>query len=111
MAATKYRPKKHEEPLALARDLLAKGSYRYTPHASARMKQRGIIHADVCRAIGAGRHEKSKDTFDERWGAWSYAIRGKTIDQRDLRIPISFEETDSLLVVVTTIDLDAEEEP
>ena len=53
-----------------------------------------------------GWHERRKDEFQPEYGAWNYAIRGKTIDGRNLRIVVSFER--GKLLVVTAIDLDSE---
>lgn len=41
-------------------------------------------------------------------GAWNYAIRGRTIDGRSLRIVISFE-ADGVLLIITAIDLGKQE--
>ncbi len=49
-------------------------------------------------------HEKAKDQFSERYESWNYAIRGKTIDLRELRVVVSFDENNML--VITVIDLD-----
>jgi hypothetical protein len=57
--------------------------------------------------IESGWHEKRKDEFKPEWNTWNYAIRGKTPDNRALRIAIAFEEGDSLLIIVTAIDLEA----
>ena len=52
----------------------------------------------------SGYHEKSKDEFKVEWQAWNYAIRGRTIDRRELRVAVSFDDEDSLLII-TAIDL------
>ena len=59
--------------------------------------------------IGGGWHEKAKDRYQAEYSAWSYAVRGKTIDQRSLRAVISFEpdEKGELLLLVTAVDLGA----
>lgn len=72
-----------------------------------RAKERGIIAADFEYILKTGSHEPSKDKFDEIYKEWNYAIRGKTIDKRELRIIITFDE-DGLLLI-TVIDLNLEE--
>ena len=52
-----------------------------------------------------GRHEKNKDQYQERYQAWNYAIRGRTVDKRDLRVVVSFDEDNML--VITAVDLGA----
>ena len=64
---------------------------------------------DIKTVIGSGWHEKARDRYEAEYSAWSYAIRGKTIDQRSLRAVISFEldEKGDLLLLVTAIELGA----
>lgn len=50
-----------------------------------------------------GWHEKRKDVFDAHYLAWNYAIRGKTADGRQLRVVVSFENKD--LLIITAIAL------
>lgn len=54
--------------------------------------------------IRHGYHEKRKDSFSEEYQGWNYAIRGKTIDRRSLRVVVSFDE--SGMLIITAIDLD-----
>ena len=51
-----------------------------------------------------GHHEKRKDEFKPEFSAWNYAIRGKTLDKRDLRIAVSFNESTKLLII-TAIEI------
>lgn len=60
--------------------------------------------------LEVGRHEASCDRYDAAYSAWSYAVRGRTIDGRELRIVVAFDEDDDQLVLVTTRDLDQEQE-
>ena len=57
----------------------------------------------VREAVADGYHEARKDTFEEPYNAWNYAIRGKTLDQRDLRVVVSFD--DSGMLIITTIEV------
>ena len=53
----------------------------------------------------SGRHEKSKDQFDEAFKTWNYAVRGETIDGKDLRVIVSFDhETDLLIITAFYIE-------
>jgi hypothetical protein len=64
---------------------------------------------EIKAVIGSGWHEKAKDRYQPEYTAWSYAVRGKTVDKRALRVVISFErdEQGELLLLVTAVDLDA----
>lgn len=67
------------------------------------MKERNIDLPEVIYILQHGWHEKNKDTFDTAHQSWNYAVRGKTVDQRNLRIIVVLEED---MLIVTTIDLD-----
>ena len=104
MAAS--RPAKHADALERSRDRLSNGRFRDTRHASDRKAERTINLPEIRQVIEGGHHEKKKDEYKPEHKAWNYAIRGKTIDERELRIVVSFDEEDHLLIV-TAIDLDA----
>lgn len=82
---------------------LADDFYNLSGHARTRMSQRDITLAEVVHILRHGWHEKRKDTFDEFYKSWSYAIRGKTFDDRNLRIVVTFDEG---MLIVTAVDLD-----
>jgi len=100
---------KHPDALGLARFCLEKGRYRDTRHVLERRQEREITLMEIKAVIGNGWHEKAKDRYQEEYAAWSYAVRGKTVDKRALRVVISFEpdEKGELLLLITAIDLDA----
>jgi hypothetical protein len=89
----------------LARELLGRRRYRDTRHAFDRKRERQIILPEIRQVIDAGWSEKSNDEFKPEHQSWNYAIRGRTVDGRELRIAVAFEEGDTLLVIVTAIDL------
>ena len=101
------RPAKHPDPLGNARRLVRVGRYRDTVHSTARKSERGIIVPEILDVIGAGFHEKRKDEFRPEYQSWTYAVRGKTIDGRALRIAVAFADEEDLLILVTAIDLGA----
>ena len=82
---------------------LAEGRFFDTRHAEERQTQRGIIRPEIIYVLCNGYHEKIKDKFDKIYSAWNYAIRGKTIDKKELRIIVSFDENN--LLIITAIDL------
>jgi len=83
---------------------LEKGQDRYVDHALDRIQQREVTRQEVRQILLGGFHEKRKDEFKEEHNAWNYSIRGKTIDKRSLRVAVSFDEND--LLVITVIDLE-----
>ena len=87
------------------REKVEAGKLRYSVHAGERMVERGIIKPEVEYVLKNGRHNKSKDQFNEDQKDWDYALEGKTIDGRKLRIVVAIVAPN--LLVITTIDLDA----
>jgi hypothetical protein len=77
-------------------------------HASERQAKRQVTRPEYVYVLRTGNHEKRKDEFKEEHQAWNYAIRGKTLDGRTLRVPVSFTEEGTLLVI-TVIDLDEDD--
>ncbi len=98
------RPAKHPDVLSLVREGLSKERYRDTRHASDRKGERQIQIFHIKQAVLAGFHEKAKDEYKTEHRAWNYSIRGKTLDDRELRVIVSFDEEECLLFV-TAIDL------
>lgn len=105
------RPPKRENVLAVVRQKLAAEEFRDTYHTGEeRRPERDILIAEVRQVLNGGYHEKSRDRFDEHFKAWTYSIRGKTLDERELRIVVAFDAGDDHLLFVTTRDLDRERE-
>jgi hypothetical protein len=110
------RPAKLNEVEAQVRAAVEDGRYRYTVHGSERLDQRivrqGILETDVTYVLKHGRRESRKDTWNELRQSWSYAMRGKTIDEVNLRVCVAFDvmPDQTLMVIVTIINLDLEED-
>jgi len=98
-------PPKHPNALERIRVHLKAGRYRDTRHASERKEERTISLLEIKQVIEGGYHEPKRDKYRPEYRAWSHAVRGKTIDERELRIVVSFDEEDYLLIV-TAIGLD-----
>ena len=77
---------------------------RDTRHAEERKNQRQITLPEVLEVTRNGYREKAKDEYKPEWEAWNYAIRGRTLDGRGLRIAVSFDE-EGFLLFITSIDL------
>lgn len=78
---------------------LDEGRYVETTHVQLRQLQRGITLNDILFVLRNGRHEKSKDVFDKAFQAWNYAIRGFNVDKKELRVIISFDDEEDLLII------------
>jgi hypothetical protein len=68
-----------------------------------RKSQRSIGLPEIIYVLRNGYHEKRKDEFKPEYNAWNYAIRGRTIDDRDLRIAIAFDKNKMLIITVIEI--------
>jgi len=88
----------------LIRYCIEKGNYLDTRHATDRQHERTITRLEFLEVLKNGHHEKRKDEFKPEFSAWNYAIRGKTLDKRDLRIAVSFYEYRKLLII-TAIEM------
>jgi hypothetical protein len=93
------RPKKIENLLESIRNCISAGAYRDTFHVIKRKAERNITLPEIIHVLKTGRHEKSKDHFEVAFNAWNYAIRGKTIDELELRVIVSFDEERDLLII------------
>ena len=98
------RPEKHPDLTLLISTCIDEGNYFDTRHASERQSEHFISRLEVAYVLKHGRHEKLKDSFKSEFNAWNYAIRGKTVDKRDLRIVVSFDEATKMLII-TAIEL------
>ena len=95
--------KKHKKILKEVEKAIRSGNYLYTSHANERLQQREVTRFEVKQVLLNGYHEKKKDVFDEAFNSWNYSIKGKTLDKRTLRVVISFDENNML--IITVIDL------
>ena len=77
-----------------------KGTYIITSHALERQNLRQVDLKHVLYVLKNGAHEMEKDLFDIKKQGWKYAIRGKTIDQVNLRIIVAFEEE---MIIITVM--------
>jgi hypothetical protein len=98
-------PSKLPALMPAIRAALERGDYIYSIHALERQNQRKITRSEVVQVLRGGHHEKAKDTYEEAHKAWNYAVRGRTVDKRALRIIVSFDPQGML--IVTAIDLKA----
>jgi len=94
---------KVDDLLTKIKSSLIAGEYLFTDHAEEMLQDREVTRQEVQEVLISGFHEKRKDSFDEKYNAWKYSVKGKTLDQRPLRIIVSFDP-DGMLII-TIIDL------
>ena len=99
----RQRPPKMADLMDKVREALDSGQYVDMVHAQERQIQRQIIRPEYTYVLRNGYHEARKDTFEEPYNAWNYAVRGKTFDKRDLRVIVSFD--DGGMLIITTIEV------
>jgi hypothetical protein len=89
--------------MATIKICLESGRYLDTRHSFDRKMERQITRPEVLYVLSHGFHEKRKDKFEELFNAWNYAVRGRTVDRRELRVAVSFDENG--LLIITAIEL------
>jgi len=73
------------------------------PHAIERRLQRSISINDIVQVLTTGWHEAKKDEFKQEYSEWNYSIRGKSIDNRQPRIAVSFDQNNMLIITVINL--------
>jgi hypothetical protein len=92
------RPKKQPNLLAQVHVCILEGCFKDTSHAIVRKRERKISLPDILYVLKTGFHEKQKDSYQDKFKAWNYAIRGKTIDDREIRVIVSFDLNGMLII-------------
>lgn len=100
------KPAKLPDLLQTVKKLILAGKYRQSLHALDRLRERDIDLLDALYVLKNGYHEKKKDTYDEFFQEWKYAIRGKTLENNELRVVVTVKENGML--IITAIDLKKE---
>ncbi len=90
--------------MLFVKECIKAGRYLDTRHAVTRQRERKITRPEILYVLKSGHHESRKDRFDDHFKAWNYAIRGRTVDRRLLRIVVSFD-LELRLLIITAIDL------
>ena len=96
-------PDKIDDLMNKIKKCIEGGRYLDTTHALVRQNLRKITRPEILYVLKSGFHEKRKDKFEENLNSWNYAIRGRTLDKKELRVIISFEINNML--IITAIDL------
>lgn len=96
----KAKPKQIDNLSDMIRKCIENETYIQTKHALQREFERSIELSDALYILRHGRHEKNKTTFDEIFQTWKYAIRGRTLENLDIRVIIAFDENGMLIITV-----------
>ena len=102
------RPPKISDVLKNAHQCVKDGRYFDTSHAIIRRSERRINLTTALYVIMHGYHEKQKDQYKPEFDDWNYSIRGQSIDGRDIRIAIAFDEDGMLIITVIEISRGAQ---
>lgn len=97
------RPRQTDNLIAKISECIKRGSYRVTLHALDRQLERNIDLPDVVYVLTNGYHEKKKTSFDEVFQTWKYVVRGKTLEQVEVRIILAFDEREMLIITVIDV--------
>ena len=100
----KKRPSKITDLLSNIKKAVNSGEYLDVTHAQDRSRERNITRPEYEYVLKNGFHERSRDEYMEKYKAWNYAVRGHTIDGRDIRVVVSFD--DNGMLILTVIDLE-----
>ncbi|MGE0174658.1 MAG: DUF4258 domain-containing protein [Oligoflexales bacterium] len=93
-------PGKIPNILTLIRERASTGDFVVLPHAATRRQQRNISIPDITFILIHGEREPNKDEYKHDFQSWNYAIKGKTVDSKAVRIAVTFDEDEMLIVTV-----------
>ncbi|PCJ64433.1 MAG: hypothetical protein COA73_03985 [Candidatus Hydrogenedentota bacterium] len=69
------------------------------------MAERDILIYELIEVLGSGRNVKKHDRWDNHYLEWNYAIEGKTIDGRKLRVIVALKKG-TMTLVITAFELE-----
>ena len=108
--------KADQELFTLIERKIIEKNYIFAKHAKERQQQRNISDLDVLNILKGKtgyerKRNKSKDSYESSYihnkpQDWKYCIEGKDIDERKVRIILTF--TDDLMPIITVINLSEE---
>ena len=89
--------------LAEIRAHIKAGTWLDTTHAVKRQQERHINREDMLYVLETGFHEKRKDAYNNEVKTWNYAMRGKTVDMKEIRVVVSFDSARLLIITVIPV--------
>lgn len=77
-------------------------SVEYSQHARDQMEDRVISENNVLQILEFGRHVEGQDRFDEDENSYSYLIRDRNVEDRDMAVSIAVSEENGEKVLIVT---------
>ena len=95
----------------LISDKISSGHYLFLAHAKEKLGERNISEFETLAILENKNHRnrkrnKKKDAYNPSFADWTYCIEGNDIDENKIRIIISFDETNMLVITVIRIDIE-----
>jgi hypothetical protein len=87
------------ELLKKVREHIGNGTYRISRHALEEMEADDLTIPDIKHVLINGRRAKEKDMYSNEWQGWKYAIQGKTMDNKEIRVIVAFEKQMLIITV------------
>ncbi|MBS0623011.1 MAG: DUF4258 domain-containing protein [Verrucomicrobia bacterium] len=97
------RPLKDAEIAAKIKNCLENRRYKQSLHAMERIDKRKVSFQDVLFVLETGHREEAKDSYDETFQNWKYSIKGKTLENVNIRVIITLNEEN--IIVITVVNL------
>ena len=93
------------ELYSLIETKIAHQAYVFLNHAKQRLRDRSIIDIDVLDILEGkkGRNRKrnkSKDKYEPGYDDWNYCIEGSNLDKTKIRVIVSFDDENMLIITV-----------
>lgn len=80
------------------RACMAEDRYQLHPHFWKRLRERRVELLDALHVLRHG-VIYAEPEFDVKFGEWRYTVRGRTVDNVELRIVFTFVEIEGVLVL------------
>jgi hypothetical protein len=80
------------------RACLEQDQYRFEPSAWNRLRELNISLNDALYVLRFGSIDREPE-FDAAFGHWSFTVRGKTVDEKELTIIFAFVEIEGVLIL------------
>lgn len=101
----KNKPPKDAGIVKKIKNCLINQRCKQSLHAIERIDKRRVSFQDVLFVLETGYREEVKDSYDEAFQNWKYAIRGKTLEKDDIRVIITISEDNIIIITVVNLTL------
>lgn len=96
----KHKPQQIKDLINKICECIDHAMFAQSRHAIQRQNTRDISLEDALYVLKTGYHEKDKTYFDDAFQEWKYAIRGKTLENLDIRVIIAFDKYGMIIITV-----------